>query len=109
MDTPVAFTDEKTGVFEHAHVLRDRRQRHLERFGKLADRAFTAGELREHRAARGIGERRECRVQGIVNHWVNYCASTGRLSTGSLVVGRRSWGLTRMQPLFANAPTTNDQ
>ena len=73
MDAAVALPDEKTGVFEHAHVLRDRRQRHLERLGELADRAFAAGELRQHRAARGIGQRGEGRVERvIVNQQVNY-------------------------------------
>jgi hypothetical protein len=92
MDAAVAFTDEKTGVFEHAHVLRDRRQGHLERFGELADRAFAAGELRQHRAARGIGQRGECRVEGwIVNQRVNYYVWTGCLSTWSRPATLRNW------------------
>jgi hypothetical protein len=83
VDAPVALTDEKTGVFEHAHMLRDRRQGHLERFGKLADRPLTSGELRQHRPPRGIGKRGERRVERvIVNQVVKYYARDVALSTG---------------------------
>lgn len=77
MEAPISLADEKAGVFEHAHVSRDRRQRDVERLGELGDRAFAGRESRQHRSPRGIAQRRECRVEDgrlIVNQRVNYYA-----------------------------------
>ena len=75
MHAAIAFADEKSGIFEHAHMFRDRGQRHVKRFGQLADRVFAGRELRQHGAACGVGEGGECGVEGwTVNHVVNYYA-----------------------------------
>lgn len=71
----VFLADEQAGILEDAHVFRDRGKRHLERLGKLRDRAFAARETSQHRPARGIGESSERAVEDrrrIVNQRVNY-------------------------------------
>ncbi len=42
-------------LFQDAEVLDEPRQRHPERFGKLADRMFPALEARQHRAPGRVG------------------------------------------------------
>jgi len=62
-------------LFQDAEVLDESRQRHPERFGKLADRTFPALEARQHRAPGRVGQRRESDVQPgvlILNHLVHY-------------------------------------
>jgi hypothetical protein len=59
----VFLADEQAGILEDAHVFRDRGERHLERLGKLRDRAFAARETSQHRPARGIGESGERAVE----------------------------------------------
>ncbi len=60
------------GALEHAHVLGDGGERHVESRGELADRAVAGGEAREYVAPRGVGEGKERVVErsGMVNHTV---------------------------------------
>jgi hypothetical protein len=65
----------KARRLEHAKMLEDRGQRHVERLGQLAHRRPAAGQPREHGTARRIGERAEHRIQpGFLIHYqlVNY-------------------------------------
>lgn len=62
-------------ALEHADVLRDRGQRHVESTRELLDRPLASGEPSEDLAASGIGERAEGGVEGLrvlVNHMVYY-------------------------------------
>jgi hypothetical protein len=100
LDAPL----EQPGALEHAQVLGDGRQRHVERFRQLAHRGAPLREPLEDGAPRRIGEGRECGVQRdvpIVNHVVNLqggpdpgkgkvaCAQ-GRHSTSMSRSGRKS-------------------
>jgi hypothetical protein len=51
------------GALEHAKVLRETGERHVEASGELADRVLTTRQAHEDRAPRGIGERREGGVE----------------------------------------------
>ena len=63
MDATVALAHEQPGVLQHSHVFRDRRERDVERLGKLGDRELAGGEAREHRPARGVAQRCEGRIE----------------------------------------------
>ena len=65
---------------EHPQVLRNRGQRHAERFGQLAYGRSLARQLLQNRAARGMRERGEHRIEPgvrIVNHVVNIQGGPG--------------------------------
>src|SRR5262249_8471096 len=53
----------EAGAFENPEMLGDRRPRHAERFGELADRVVAAREARGARAWGGVGEGREGAVR----------------------------------------------
>ena len=60
-------------ALEHANVLRDGRERHVEARGELADRPLAAGEPRYERPSCGISEGAEGAVEAgrvLVNHVV---------------------------------------
>ena len=73
-DAAVAAHGREAGPLEHAEMLGDAGQRHVETVGDLLDRAIAAGELGENRASRAIGESAERGVERIfgVNHMVYY-------------------------------------
>jgi len=56
VNAAVALANEQTRIFEHANMFRDRRQRHLERFGELADGALAGRQSGQHGATRRIGQ-----------------------------------------------------
>ena len=58
--------DDEPGVFEHAEVLVDGRQGHLERRGELPKRRFGARETLEHRTAAAVGKRLEYRIERVI-------------------------------------------
>lgn len=73
MDPAVDFAFEQSGGLEHAKVLGNCRQRHLERLRQLGDHGFAAGEARQDRPAGRVGQCAKSGVQqaaGIVNHKV---------------------------------------
>jgi len=55
--------DDEAGVFENFEVLGDGRLGHLEGLGEFGDGGLALSETGEDRAARGIGEGRECGVE----------------------------------------------
>ena len=69
---PVALDLREAGALQHADVLRDSGQRHLEPRRQLADRAVTHRKAREDVAPCGIGEGEERGIErvGTVNHMV---------------------------------------
>ena len=62
-DPPAFFVGDQTGALEDAHVFANRRQGNIMRPGQLAEGRLAPGQLRQHRAAGGIPERGENRVQ----------------------------------------------
>ncbi len=70
----LAFDRGESGATEHAHVLGDGGERHVEARCEFANRAVAGGEPRQDLAARGIGERGKRGVErgGLVNHVVYY-------------------------------------
>jgi len=69
----IAFDGGEPGALEHAHVLRDGGQRHVEARRELADRALAGREPSQDFSARGIGEGAKRRVEQLsvmVNHMV---------------------------------------
>jgi hypothetical protein len=52
------------GRLEHAQVLGNRRQGHVERLGQLAHGGVAAGEPLEHRAPRRVAQGREDDIEG---------------------------------------------
>ena len=71
-DTPGFLPFDEAGALEDPQVLDEARERHPERFGKLADSMVPALEAGEHGAARGVRQRAEDGVELlpglIVNH-----------------------------------------
>lgn len=66
---------QQAGLFEHAKMLGNRGQRHLERLGEIGDANLTLGETFQQAAAGGVGQRGEGEVEltgCIVNHLVKY-------------------------------------
>ena len=77
MDPAIFFSHDQAGIFEHAQVLGDGGEGHVERFRQLADRAFVVGEFLEDGPSRGIGQGREDRIEPIrfiLNHEVKCTA-----------------------------------
>jgi hypothetical protein len=75
---PLAAHASKAGALEHADVLRDRRQRHVESTGELGDGPLTGGQSRQDLASGRVGERPERRIELLlVNHMVNYGVAWG--------------------------------
>jgi len=70
--SPFLFHRREPGALQHAHVLRDCRERHREARCELADRAIARGEAREDVAPGGVGESEEGGIEGagMVNHVV---------------------------------------
>jgi hypothetical protein len=68
----LSFDGGEPRALEHAHVLGNRGERHVEARGELADRPIAGGEPREDLASGWIGEREERGVKrlGLVNHVV---------------------------------------
>jgi hypothetical protein len=64
VDPALARPREQAGVLEDAEVLGDRGQGDGEGLGQLGDRRLALRETGQQRAARGIGERPERRVEG---------------------------------------------
>ena len=63
MGAPANVAADQPRRLEHLDMLGRRRERHRERFGKLADGALAHGEFAEHLAPRRIAERVEDRVE----------------------------------------------
>jgi hypothetical protein len=63
---------DELGAFEHAQMLRDGREGHFVRGGKVADGSLAAREAREDAAASRVGKRGERRIERgrMVNHMV---------------------------------------
>ena len=76
MDAAVALAHEQARTLEDAEVLRDGRERHVEGLRQLGHRGFGHGEPRQHRAARGIGQRAERRIEDAGRHRHYASAST---------------------------------
>jgi hypothetical protein len=79
MDASRLAPRQQPGVFEHTQVPRNRRQRHLERFGQFAGGRLATGQTFEHAAPDRIGQSRKSDVEmrgSILNHSVNYKEST---------------------------------
>ncbi|HUK61891.1 MAG TPA: hypothetical protein VLV15_01120, partial [Dongiaceae bacterium] len=57
VEPPVARANDQPRLFEHAHVPRDRRRRHVERQAQLADAGGTARQPLDHVAPGRVGER----------------------------------------------------
>jgi hypothetical protein len=69
----VDFALQQPGGFQHAEVLGNGRQRHLERLCQFSDHRCAARQPRQQGPAGGIGERAKSGIQGrggIVNHMV---------------------------------------
>jgi len=69
---PLLLDGREPGALQHAHVLRDGWERHVESRRDLADRQDASGEAGEDVAPRGVGESGEGVVErpGTVNHVV---------------------------------------
>ena len=61
----VAAAGDQAGALEHLQVLRDGRLAHVERLGELVHGRLAEGQPREDRAARGVGQCEEGRVQAV--------------------------------------------
>jgi hypothetical protein len=84
---------EQAGVLEHGEVLRDRGQRHGEGPRELAHGGLgRAGEPRQNRAPRRVGQGRERRVESgrMVNHMVNYIGRQRRVKKFRVYSSRAS-------------------
>jgi hypothetical protein len=62
-DAPGPFAHEQARFLEHPEVLRDRRQREVERLGQLAHVGGANGKASQHSPARGIGKGPEGHVE----------------------------------------------
>ena len=73
-DATITAHGRESRALQHPHVLRDRRQRHVEARREIADRALALREPRQDGAARRVRECGECRVERpwMVNHMVYY-------------------------------------
>jgi hypothetical protein len=63
MNAPFFLPHHQAGPLQHPQVLRDCRQRHVERLGQLGDRPVAAGQPGQDGAAGGVGDGEECGVQ----------------------------------------------
>src|SRR5262245_50885992 len=64
----IASTHDQAGALEHAEMLGDGRQAHVERLGELGDRSRTRGQAGQNRTPGGIGEGSESGVEMISAH-----------------------------------------
>lgn len=100
---------EEPGILQNPKVLRDGRERHVERLGQVADRGLSPRQSRQDTTAGGIRQGGEGRVQcaiGIVNHMVKYCRAMVRLSSAKFepfgeppCAGQASWRVSGSAPL----------
>jgi hypothetical protein len=60
---------DKAGALEHAKVLRDGRQAHVERLGQIADRTLARHQARQDRPAGRVGEGGERGAELIGRHF----------------------------------------
>jgi hypothetical protein len=65
---------DEASLFQHPQMLADRRERHAKRNGELADRSRPLPEPAKNRAAGGIGQGAEGRVQAAFGVPANQCA-----------------------------------
>ena len=76
---------DEAGVLEDGQVLDEARERHPERFGKLADGMFPALEAGQHAAPGGVGQCAEDGVEPrglILNHLVQFRPAARAVSSG---------------------------
>ena len=80
------------GGFEHAEVLHDGRERHVERAGELAHRRGTAGQALDHRAPAAVAERVEHPIERhpILRHIPKYRDSASACQGAAVDGGRRA-------------------
>lgn len=73
MNPPTHHALDQPGPLQHLDMLGRPCQRYRIRLGQLADTVFTIGQLPQHRAPRGVGQRMEQRIQlgFILNHRVS--------------------------------------
>ena len=81
-------TVHEPGAFQHAEVLGDRGQGHMERLGEGRDGRFTVGEAGQERAAGRVRQRGEGGVEAaevILNHMVKYIPPGGPVKRPQLL------------------------
>ena len=64
----LAAARDEPGTLQHLQMLGDRGKAHRERLGQLRHRRLARGESGQDRPPRGIGQRRERRVQVVRRH-----------------------------------------